>query len=118
VKKKSPDILLAISIYSPNKAFDDTFLSNYTSINLVDPIARIQGVGSTMIVGQRDYAMRFWVRPDKLAKLGLTGNDLANVIGEQNIVAPAGQVGQPPAKAGTQFQYTVNVKGRLTNPAE
>jgi HAE1 family hydrophobic/amphiphilic exporter-1/multidrug efflux pump len=71
-----------------------------------------------MIVGQRDYAMRFWVRPDKLAKLGLTGADLANVISEQNLVAPAGQVGQPPAAANTQFQYTVNVKGRLTTPAE
>jgi HAE1 family hydrophobic/amphiphilic exporter-1/multidrug efflux pump len=118
IKKKSPDILLAISIFSPDKTFDDTFLSNYTSINLVDPIARIPGVGSTMIVGQRDYAMRFWVRPDKLAKLGLTGSDLANVIGEQNLVAPAGQVGQPPAKAGTQFQYTVNVKGRLTDSSE
>src|ERR1041385_4540287 len=71
-----------------------------------------------MIVGQRDYQMRFWVRPDKLAKLGLTGNDLANVVKEQNLVAPAGQVGQPPAKSGTQFQYTVNVKGRLTTPTE
>jgi HAE1 family hydrophobic/amphiphilic exporter-1/multidrug efflux pump len=118
VKKKSPDILLAISVYSPDSTFDETFLSNYTSINLVDAIARTSGVGSTMIVGQRDYAMRFWVRPDKLAKLGLTGSDLANVIGEQNLVAPAGQVGQPPAKAGTQFQYTVNVKGRLTDPHE
>jgi HAE1 family hydrophobic/amphiphilic exporter-1/multidrug efflux pump len=118
VKKKSPDILLAITVYSPDSSFDETFLSNFTSINLVDPIARTPGVGSTMIVGQRDYAMRFWVRPDKLAKLGLTGTDLANVIGEQNIVAPAGQVGQPPAKSGTQFQYTVNVKGRLTEPAE
>jgi HAE1 family hydrophobic/amphiphilic exporter-1/multidrug efflux pump len=118
VKKKSPDILLAISVYSPDSTFDETFLSNFTSINLVDPIARTPGVGSTMIVGQRDYAMRFWVRPDKLAKLGLTGSDLANVINEQNLVAPAGQVGQPPAKSGTQFQYTVNVKGRLTEPAE
>ena len=118
VKKKSPDILLAISVYSPDSTFDETFLSNFTSINLVDPIARTPGVGSTMIVGQRDYAMRFWVRPDKLAKLGLTGTDLANVISEQNLVAPAGQVGQPPAKSGTQFQYTVNVKGRLTDPAE
>ncbi|HYI97268.1 MAG TPA: multidrug efflux RND transporter permease subunit [Bryobacteraceae bacterium] len=118
VKKKSPDILLAISVYSPNSTFDETFLSNFTSINLVDPIARTPGVGSTMIVGQRDYAMRFWVRPDKLAKLGLTGSDLANVISEQNLVAPAGQVGQPPAKSGTQFQYTINVKGRLTEAAE
>ncbi len=118
IKKKSPDMLLAISVYSPDSTFDDTFLSNFTSINLVDPIARIPGVGSTMIVGQRDYAMRFWVRPDKLAKLGLTGSDLSNVIGEQNLVAPAGQVGQPPAKSGTQFQYTVNAKGRLIDPAE
>ena len=118
VKKKSPDILLAISVFSPDSTFDETFLSNFTSINLVDPIARTPGVGSTMIVGQRDYAMRFWVRPDKLAKLGLTGTDLANVINEQNLVAPAGQVGQPPAKSGTQFQYTVNVKGRLTEASE
>ena len=118
VKKKSPDILLAIAVYSPDETFDETFLSNYTSINLVDPIARTPGVGSTMIVGQRDYAMRFWVRPDMLAKLGLTGSDLAKVIGEQNIVAPAGQVGQPPAARGTQFQYTVNVKGRLSTPSE
>jgi hydrophobe/amphiphile efflux-1 (HAE1) family protein len=118
VKKKSPDMLLVVSLYSPDNTFDETFLSNYASINLVDAIARTPGVGSTMIVGQRDYAMRFWVRPDKLAKLGLTGGDLANVVNEQNLVAAAGQVGQPPAKAGTQFQYSVNVKGRLTEAAE
>ncbi len=118
VKKKSPDMLLVISLYSPDKSLDETFLSNYASINLVDAIARTSGVGSTMIVGQRDYAMRFWVRPDKLAKLGLTGSDIANVIQEQNLVAAAGQVGQPPAAAGTQFQYSVNVKGRLTNAEE
>ena len=118
VKKKSPDMLLVISLYSPDNTFDETFLSNYASINMVDAIARTSGVGSTMIVGQRDYAMRFWVRPDKLAKLGLTGGDLANVVSEQNLVAAAGQVGQPPAKAGVQFQYSVNVKGRLTEPSE
>jgi hydrophobe/amphiphile efflux-1 (HAE1) family protein len=118
VKKKSPDMLLVLSIYSPDNTFDETFLSNFTSINLVDAIARTPGVGSTMIVGQRDYAMRFWVRPDKLAKLSLTGADLANIVNEQNLVAAAGQVGQPPAKTGTQFQYSVNVKGRLTEPKE
>jgi HAE1 family hydrophobic/amphiphilic exporter-1/multidrug efflux pump len=118
IKKKSPDMLLVISFYSPTSAFDETFLSNYTSINIVDAVARTPGVGSTMIVGQRDYAMRFWVRPDKLSKLGLTGGDLANVIQEQNLVAAAGQVGQPPAKNGTQFQYSVNVKGRLTDAEE
>jgi HAE1 family hydrophobic/amphiphilic exporter-1/multidrug efflux pump len=118
VKKKSPDMLLVISLFSPDSSFDETFLSNYASINLVDAIARTSGVGSTMIVGQRDYAMRFWVRPDKIAKLGLTGADLANVVQEQNLVAAAGQVGQPPAKPGTQFQYSVNVKGRLTDAEE
>lgn len=118
VKKKSPDMLLVISLYSPDKTYDETFLSNYASINLVDAIARTPGVGSTMIVGQRDYAMRFWVRPDKLAKLGLTGSDIADVIKEQNLVAAAGQVGQPPAKSGTEFQYSVNVKGRLTDAEE
>ncbi len=118
VKKQSPDMLMVLSLYSPGNAFDETFLSNYASINLVDSIARTPGVGSTMIVGQRDYAMRYWVRPDMLAKLGLTGSDLVTAISEQNIVAAAGQVGQPPAKAGTQFQYSVNVKGRLTDPAE
>lgn len=118
VKKKSPDMLLVVSLYSPDKTYDETFLSNYASINLVDAIARTSGVGSTMIVGQRDYAMRFWVRPDMLAKLGLTGSDVAGVIQEQNLVAAAGQVGQPPAKPGTQFQYSVNVKGRLTEVEE
>ncbi|MBL0156966.1 MAG: multidrug efflux RND transporter permease subunit [Bryobacterales bacterium] len=118
VKKQSPDMLMVIGLYSPDRSFDETFLSNYASINLVDTIARTSGVGSTMIVGQRDYAMRFWVRPDKLAKLGLTAGDLASVIKDQNVVAAAGQVGQPPAKAGTQFQYSVNVKGRLTDERE
>ena len=118
VKKKSPDMLLVISLYSPDSTYDETYLSNYASINLVDAIARTSGVGSTMIVGQRDYAMRFWVRPDKLAKLGLTGSDVADVIQEQNLVAAAGQVGQPPAAPGTQFQYSVNVKGRLTDAEE
>lgn len=118
VKKKSPDMLLVFSIFSPDNSYDDVFLSNYTSINIVDPVARTKGVGSTMLVGQRDYSMRFWVRPDKLAKLGVDGTDLAGVINEQNLVAAAGQVGQPPARMGTQFQYSVNVKGRMTNVDE
>lgn len=118
VKKKSPDMLLVLSIFSPDNSYDDIFLSNYTSINIVDPVARTRGVGSTMLVGQRDYSMRFWVRPDKIAKLGVDGTDLAGVIKEQNLVAAAGQVGQPPARQGTQFQYSVNVKGRMTNVDE
>ena len=96
VKKKSPDMLMAISLYSPDGSYDDIFLSNYTSLNLVDPIARTRGVGSTMIVGQRDYSMRLWLRPDKLPKLGLTAGDIADSIREQNVLLPVGAVGQPP----------------------
>jgi len=118
VKKKSPDMLLVISVFSPKKLYDDVFLSNYASINIVDSVARTAGVGSTMLVGQRDYSMRFWVRPDMLTNLGLTGGDVAQVVKEQNLVAPVGQVGQPPAKPGTQFQYSLSVKGRLEDVSE
>jgi hypothetical protein len=109
---------MVISLYSPDQSYDAVFLSNYASINLVDPITRVPGVGNLTIVGQRDYAMRLWLRPDKLAKLGLTAEDITNVIKEQNVQAPAGQIGQPPAKAGVDFQYTVNVKGRLATAKE
>jgi hydrophobe/amphiphile efflux-1 (HAE1) family protein len=118
VKKKSPDMLMAIAIYSPDGSYDETFLSNYTSLNLVDPIARTKGVGSTMIVGQRDYSMRLWLRPDKLTKLGLTAGDISNSIKEQNVLLPVGAVGQPPAKAGVEFQYAVSTKSRLTEVSE
>jgi HAE1 family hydrophobic/amphiphilic exporter-1/multidrug efflux pump len=118
IKKKSPDLLMAISLYSPDGSYDDVFLSNYASLNLVDPIARTKGVGSTMIVGQRDYSMRLWLRPDKLTKLGLTAADVAAAIREQNVLLPAGAVGQPPAKPGVEFQYAVNVKSRLESVEE
>jgi hydrophobe/amphiphile efflux-1 (HAE1) family protein len=118
VKKASPDMLMVLSLYSPNNAYDDLFLSNYARINLYDQIARIYGVGSIVIVGEREYAMRLWLRPDKLAKLGLTAGDIAKAVQDQNVQAPAGQVGQPPAKAGVSFQYSVDVKGRLSEKKE
>lgn len=118
VKKASPDMLMVLSLFSPNNAYDDLFLSNYARLNLYDPIARIYGVGSINIVGEREYALRTWVRPDKLAKLGLTAGDIVQAVKDQNVQAPAGQVGQPPAKAGTSFQYSVEVKGRLTEKEE
>jgi HAE1 family hydrophobic/amphiphilic exporter-1/multidrug efflux pump len=118
VRKTSPDLLLAIAVRAPGGAYDDLFLSNYATINLVDPVQRVPGVGVTRIIGQRDYSMRLWVRPDRLAKVGVTAGDLASVVREQNIQAAAGQVGQPPAPSGTEFQYSVDVKGRLTTPEE
>ncbi len=118
VQKASPDMLIVLSLYSPDNTFDDLFLSNYASLNLYDAIARIYGVGNIAIVGEREYAMRLWVRPDKLARLGLTARDVAQAVQDQNLQAPAGQVGQPPAKTGLSFQKTVDVKGRLTDKEE
>ena len=118
IKKKSPDMLLAISVYSDDGTYDDVYLSNYTSLNLVDPIARTKGVGSTMIVGQRDYSMRLWLRPDKMTKLGLTAADVTDAIREQNVLLPTGAVGQPPAKAGVEFQYAINARSRLETVEE
>ncbi|MBT9586288.1 multidrug efflux RND transporter permease subunit [bacterium] len=116
VLKKSSQILLFISVFSPDNSKDDLFLSNYVVINLLDRLARIKGVGSaTVLVGQRDYSMRAWVSPDKLAKLGVTSGDIINAIKSQNIQAAAGAVGQPPAPKGTEFQYQVQVQGRLDN---
>jgi HAE1 family hydrophobic/amphiphilic exporter-1/multidrug efflux pump len=118
VKKQSPSMLMVLTLYSPDNSYDAVFLSNYATLNLVDPIKRIPGVGDLTIAGQRDYAMRLWLRPDKLAKLGLTADDVTRAIQEQNKQAASGQIGQPPAKAGVDFQYTVNVKGRLAASKE
>lgn len=118
VQKASPDMLIVLSLYSPDNTFDDLFLSNYASLNLYDGISRIYGVGNIAIVGEREYSMRLWVRPDKLARLGLTARDLAQAVRDQNIQAPAGQVGQPPASPGLNFQYSVDVQGRLTDEEE
>lgn len=118
IKKKSPDMLLAISLYSPDESLDDLYISNYAALNLVDPIARTKGVGSTMIVGEREYSMRIWLRPDKLTKLGLTAADVTAAIREQNVLLPTGAVGQPPAKAGVEFQYAINARSRLESVEE
>jgi HAE1 family hydrophobic/amphiphilic exporter-1/multidrug efflux pump len=118
VKKQSPDMLMIISVYSPDGSYDDTFLSNYATINLVDAITRTPGVGRTTIGGQRDYAMRLWLQPDAIARLGLTAMDLVKAVSDQNVLAPAGTLGAPPAPAGLPFQYTLDVKGRLSRAPE
>lgn len=118
VRKASPDMLIVVSLFSPDNRYDDLFLSNYARLNLFDPIARIYGVGNIVIVGEREYAMRLWVRPDRLARLGLEARDLARAVRDQNVQAPAGQVGQPPASPDVSFQYSVDVKGRLTEQEE
>ncbi len=118
VTKQSPNMLMVISLFAPDKAYDDLYLSNYARLHLTDALARVEGVGNVQLVGEREYSMRLWLRPDKMAQLGLTADDFKQAIQDQNVQAPAGSIGQPPTKQGVNFQYTVNVKGRLTEPKE
>jgi len=110
--------LMLISLYSPNGTHDAKFLSNYAFINLNDPISRLSGVGQTQVFGAGEYAMRLWLKPDQLAKLGITVTDVVNSIEAQNTVNPAGQVGGQPAPANQQYTYSVLAQGRLSSPEE
>ena len=119
VKKASPDITLVVALYSPNNSHDTLFMSNYATLQLRDEIARLPGVGDITIFGVRDYSMRLWLDPDKLASRNLTVGDVVNAVKEQNVQVAAGLIGGPPLRAGSsQFQYTMNVEGRLTDPAQ
>ncbi|MBO0722531.1 MAG: efflux RND transporter permease subunit, partial [Blastocatellia bacterium] len=113
VQKVSSAILLAVGLYSPDGRYDDLFLGNYVTINFLQRIGTLPGVGDARLGSVRDYGMRIWVNPDKMTKLGLTATDVKNAISEQNRQNPAGQLGQPPIPQGTDFQYPVNAGGRL-----
>jgi len=112
-EKKSTSMLMVISVFSPEETYDDIFLSNYSSINLRDTLARVPGVASVDILGARDYGMRIWLDPDRLTGLGLTASDIIAAIREQNLQAAPGAIGQQPAPATQQFQYTLRAQGRL-----
>jgi HAE1 family hydrophobic/amphiphilic exporter-1 len=118
VKKSLAFPLLVVTLRSPNGTYDNNFLSNYASINVTDNIARISGVGQVTLAGGSDYAMRVWLRPDRIAKLGLTVPDIVGAINQQNQLSPAGQIGGPPAAPGTEYTYTVRTQGRLLNEEE
>ena len=118
VKKQSPSILMVISLYSPNASYDANFLTNYITINLKDQLLRIRGVAQVDLFGGSDYSMRVWLRPDRLARLALTPSDVISAIREQNLQAPAGQVGMAPSPKDQEFTYTVRAPGRLVNPEE
>jgi HAE1 family hydrophobic/amphiphilic exporter-1 len=110
--------LLVFAITSPHRTWDQTFLANYTAINIVDELARIPGIGQVKIFGAANYAMRVWVAPDTLAKLQLTVNDIVNAITAQNVVNPAGTIGGEPAPPGQQLTFTVRAQGRLLTAEE
>ena len=119
VRKRSPDILLIVNLYSDTNPdtgrpyYDQLYLSNYATINLQDALARIEGVGDVFAFGGQDYSMRVWLDPDKLQSRNLMAGDVIRVLREQNVQVAAGQIGQPPVPTGQDFQYTVNTLGRL-----
>jgi HAE1 family hydrophobic/amphiphilic exporter-1 len=118
VKKQSPSILMLISVYSPNDAYDANFLINYCGINLRDQLLRIPGIAQVDLFGGTDYGMRIWIRPDKLAKLGLTPADVISAVKEQNLQAPAGKIGAAPTPKDQEFTNTVSAPGRLVTTEE
>ncbi len=113
VKKSTSSPLLLFSLFSPNSSYDALFLSNFATINLSDQITRVPGVASVTIYGAGQYAMRFWVRPDRLAKLNITVTEIIAALRAQNNVNPAGTIGGEPVPDGQEFTYTVRAQGRL-----
>jgi HAE1 family hydrophobic/amphiphilic exporter-1 len=118
VKKSTTAPLMLIALYSPKGTYDGVFLANYSYINLVDQLTRVPGIGNVQVFGAGQYAMRLWVKPDQLAKLGITVPDIITAIQKQNTVNPAGQVGGEPIPSGQKFTYTVRAQGRLQTPEE
>jgi HAE1 family hydrophobic/amphiphilic exporter-1 len=118
VKKQSTNIILVVALTSPNGTYDSLFLANYATLRIRDELSRIYGVGDVRIFGSTEYSMRVWLDPAKLKARRLTTQDVLDAMREQNVQVAAGRVGQPPAPKGQEFQYTVNVRGRLTDAAE
>jgi multidrug efflux pump subunit AcrB len=118
VKKMSPNTLMIVNLISPDGRYNNLYLSNYASINVRDELGRLKGVAAVGYIGQRDYSLRAWLDPDKLAALNLSAMDVVTAISQQNIQVAAGQIGQQPVPRGQQFQLTVNTQGRLTDPEQ
>jgi HAE1 family hydrophobic/amphiphilic exporter-1 len=118
IKKKSSALLLVISLSSPENTYDALFLSNYATINIVDELARIPGVGDAGIYGPLNYSMRVWLNSDRLTSLALSPNDIVQAIQSQNTQAAVGRIGAAPVGIDQQFQLSIRTKGRLTDPKE
>ena len=114
VKKKSPNIILFATLFSPDGRYDELYMSNYATLRIRDTLSRIPGVGDIAIFPASDYSMRIWLDPHKLKSRGMTTNEVLEAVQEQNVQVAAGQIGQPPAPRGQSFQLSINVLGRLT----
>jgi HAE1 family hydrophobic/amphiphilic exporter-1 len=118
VRKKSAALLQVINIYSPKNTYDAVYLSNYATINVIDALARIKGVGQVILFGPLDYSLRIWLDPDRLTELNLTANDVIAAVQSQNVQAALGRVGAAPAASEQQVQINIKTKGRLAQPEE
>jgi hydrophobe/amphiphile efflux-1 (HAE1) family protein len=118
VKKQSPNTLMIVNLTSRGVLYRDLQLSNYATIEIRDELGRLPGVAGIGYLGQRDYSMRIWLNPDRLAALNLTASDVVTAISQQNEQVAAGQIGQEPVPRGQQFQLTINTRGRLVDPDE
>ena len=118
IKKKSPNILLAISFYSPKGTYDDLYLSNYATIHVKDEVFRLEGVGDITYLGQRDYSIRAWLDPQELAVRNIGINEVTKAIQQQNAPAAPGQIGQQPTVPGQTMQLPIDMQGRLKTPEE
>src|SRR5262249_13748617 len=116
IRKKTPDILMVINLYSPDDRYDQLYLSNFAQINLYDPILRVDGVSDITIMGQLPYSMRPWLDPDKLASRNLSAVDVAAAVASQNLAAAPGRVGQPPSGTRQAFDLPLHTLGPLTQP--
>jgi hydrophobe/amphiphile efflux-1 (HAE1) family protein len=118
VTKASPDLMMVVHLYSPDKSRDSLFISNYATLEVTDPLTRVDGVGSITVFGSRDYSMRVWLDPDRLQSLGLTASDVTTALQGQNIQVASGVLDQPPVARPGAFQIAVQTLGRLDNPDE
>src|SRR5215472_5901042 len=118
IKKQSPNTLMIVNLVSPDGRYDNLFLSNYATIYVKDELGRLPGVAGITYLGQRDYSLRAWLDPQKLAALDLSAMDVVNAISQQNVQVVAGQIGQQPVPRGQQLQLTINTLGRLTEPEQ
>jgi hydrophobe/amphiphile efflux-1 (HAE1) family protein len=118
VQKASPDLMMVVHLYSPDKSRDPLFISNYATLEVTDPLTRVDGVGSVTVFGSRDYSMRIWLDPDRLQSLGLTATDVTTALQGQNIQVASGVLDQPPVAHPGAFQIAVQTLGRLDKPDE
>src|SRR5580700_7145691 len=118
IRKKSPALLQIINIYSPKNTYDALYLNNYATINVIDPLSRIRGVGQATLFGPLDYSLRLWLDPDRLTAYQMTPTDVVTAIQSQNVQAALGRIGAAPTPQAQHFQLTIKTQGRLTRPEE